>query len=181
MKLNTKKLVYAALLLAAGVLLPQIFHLLGGSVAGATFLPMHIPVLIGGLLLGPFYGSVIGVFSPVLSFLTTAMPTAERLPFMIIELAIYGLASGFLAVKIKQIYPVLISAMLAGRAAYAGSLMIAFYLFDMGNAAPIAAWTAVVKGVPGIILQLVIVPPVVYALRRYTLEGRNFKSKKDTE
>lgn len=177
MKINTKKTVYASLLLAVGVLLPQVFHLLGGAVTGATFLPMHIPVLIAGLLLGAFYGSVIGVLAPVLSFLTTGMPTAERLPFMIVELAVYGLVSGFFASKTKQIYPVLIIAMVAGRVAYAGALVIAFYLFKMSSATPMMAWTALIKGLLGIVLQLVMIPPIIYTLRRYTLEGRNIKSK----
>lgn len=173
---DTKKLVYCALLIAAGVLLPELLHLIGGPALGATFLPMHIPVLIGGLLLGPVYGSAIGVFAPVISFLATGMPAAERLPFMIIELAVYGLVSGILS---KHLYPALITAMVAGRTAYAISLAAAFYLFGMGKAMPIAAWTAIVTGLPGIILQIVLIPPVVYALRRYVLERNVSKNKKN--
>jgi riboflavin transporter FmnP len=177
MKINTKKMVYCALLIAVGVLLPELFHLIGGTAAGASFLPMHIPVLIGGLLLGKYYGSAIGALAPVLAFLTSGMPTAERLPFMIIELAVYGFVSGILS---KHLYPALIISMILGRIAYAASLVMAFYLFKMSEAAPIAAWTAVIKGLPGIIIQLLIIPPVVYALRRYTLEGRDFKSKENS-
>ncbi|PKM62558.1 MAG: ECF transporter S component [Firmicutes bacterium HGW-Firmicutes-21] len=180
MKSGTKKLVYAALLLACGVLLPLLFHLFSGSALGPTFLPMHIPVLICGLLLGAMYGSCIGLLAPVLSFLVTGMPTAERLPFMIIELGIYGFASGLLAGRTKHIYPVLISAMVLGRIAYALSLFAAFHLFGMSGAAPAAAWTAVVKGLPGIIIQLVLIPPVVYALRRFILENSNNESDRIT-
>ena len=54
--MNIKKLVYTGLLVAVGVLLPQVFHIFGSSAAGMVFLPMHIPVLRGGLLLGPMSG-----------------------------------------------------------------------------------------------------------------------------
>ena len=66
--MNIKKLVYTGLLVAVGVLLPQVFHIFGSSAAGMVFLPMHIPVLIGGLLLGPMSGLCIGVAAPLISF-----------------------------------------------------------------------------------------------------------------
>jgi niacin transporter len=175
---GTKRLVYGALMLACAVLLPQVFHLTGGPALGATFLPMHIPVLISGLLLGPLYGTVIGLTAPALSFLATGMPSAERLPFMMAELFVYGFACGFLSVRTKRIYPALLSSMVLGRLAYAVSLAIAFYLLNMKETAPAAAWGALIKGLPGILLQIAIIPPVVYALRRYNLEGNNAKSKK---
>lgn len=171
-----KKIVYASLLLACGVLLPQLFHLFGGPALGATFLPMHIPVLICGLLLGSIYGFSIGALTPLLSFLITGMPTAERMPFMVIELAVYGLVSGILAQRTRAIYPVLISSMVMGRIAYALALAVAFHLIGIGGAAPAAAWYAVLKGLPGIIIQLVLIPPVVYVLRRYVLEAGNTQS-----
>lgn len=52
------------MILAAGVLLPQVFHLLGGAQAGGMFLPMHFPVIIGGFFLGPVYGLLLGVLTP---------------------------------------------------------------------------------------------------------------------
>jgi len=169
---NTKKLVYASLFLAAGILIPQIFHLTGGPTSGGTFLPMHIPVLIGGFLLGGLYGSLIGLLAPVLSFIITGMPPAERLPFMVVELVSYGFFCGFLSSKTKHIYPVLVSSMTIGRLLYAGSLFIAFYLFKMQTAAPIAAWFAFLNGLVGIIIQLIFIPPVVFSLRKITSKGR---------
>lgn len=50
---ETKKLAIGGLLIAVGILLPQVFHLAGGSAMGGLFLPMHLPVLLGGFLLGP--------------------------------------------------------------------------------------------------------------------------------
>ncbi len=170
------KLVFAAVLIAAGVLLPQIFHMFGGAQAGMIFLPMHIPVFICGMLLGSLYGAAAGLLIPVLSFLITGgtMPPAERLPFFILELILYGIASGFFASIFKNIYPALISAMILGRLVYAGLLCIAFYAFGMESAAPVSVWTSLTKGIFGVIIQLIVIPPVVYALKRYT-NDREFK------
>lgn len=175
------KLVSAAVMIAAGVLLPQIFHFLGGAQAGMVFLPMHIPVLICGLMLGSLYGSAAGLLIPVLSFLITggSMPSAERLPFVIIELVLYGIASGFFAAIFKNIYPALILSMVSGRLVYAGLLSIAFYVFHMKNAAPASVWDSLVKGIVGVIIQLIIIPPVVYALKRYFNDRTNKQSNID--
>ena len=80
--MNIRKLVYTGLLVAVGVLLPQVFHIFGSSAAGMVFLPMHIPVLIGGLLLGPMSGLCIGVAAPLISFGITGMPPLSNLFFM---------------------------------------------------------------------------------------------------
>ena len=61
---RTRDLTYAALLIALGLLMPQVFHMIGGQQAGGMFLPMHIPVLMAGLLLGPAYGTAVGVVTP---------------------------------------------------------------------------------------------------------------------
>ena len=55
--------------LALAVLLPVGFHMLG--VAGRIFLPMHIPVLLAGFLVGPYCGLIVGLIAPGLSFLLT--------------------------------------------------------------------------------------------------------------
>ncbi|HPP86100.1 MAG TPA: ECF transporter S component [Bacillota bacterium] len=176
-----RKPIYAAVLIAAGALVPQIFHYLGGAKAGMMFLPMHIPVLICGLLLGSLYGFAAGLLIPFLSFLITggAMPSAERLPFVIAELALYGFASGLFAALFKNVYLALISAMISGRLLYAGLLCVAFYVFHMKNAAPIAVWNSFVQGIAGVIIQLVIIPPVVYVLKRYFNDRTNQQNNTD--
>ena len=87
--LNVHALVLTALFIAAGILLPIFFHGLG--LGGAVFLPMHIPVLLGGMLLGWRQGFVIGLVTPLLSCLLTGMPPLlPALPLMTSELAAYG-------------------------------------------------------------------------------------------
>ena len=169
----TVRLAVSGLLLAAGVLLPQVFHLLGGPATGATFLPMHLPVLLGGLLLGPGPGAALGLLCPALSFAVTGMPAPARLPFMVVELAVYGLAAGVLdrVLRRRLSRPLLASlvallgAQLAGRAAYAAALWLAAWLFGQAGG-PALAVTATVAGLPGLVVQWVCLPPLCAALDR---------------
>jgi niacin transporter len=188
-----RRLTYGGLLLAIGIVLPQVFHLTGGPASGATFLPMHIPVLIAGLLLGPVYGLILGGVTPVCSFLITAMPVAARLPFMIVELAIYGGVSGLLyhtaglsrirlpgrfrdgegdhsgprtPERLAGLYISLILAMIAGRVVYAVSLLIMGRLFGLEKADPAAILTAVATGIVGIMIQIIVIPPIIFALQK---------------
>lgn len=163
---KTLKLCTGALLLAAGILLPQVFHMIGGQAMGGMFLPMHLPVFVAGLLLGPFYGCAIGVITPIISFFVTTMPPAAKLPFMLIELATYGLMAGLLRKKNLNIYISLILAQIAGRLANALALVCATYLFHLEVPAVITVGTAVVTGIPGLIIQLVLVPAVVILIER---------------
>lgn len=170
--MKTKKLTYSGLLLAVGILLPQAFHITGIPQSGAVFLPMHIPVLLAGFLLGPVYGAFIGMILPVISFLLTNMPVLARLPFMMGELLAYGLLSGLLyqtfqfCQKKFGIYTSLLTAMLGGRVVYAIMLLIATYLLNIPCGGIMAAVTAAVTGIYGIIIQLILIPAVVYALKK---------------
>ncbi len=169
---KTARLTIGAMLAALSIILPQIFHLTGIPQVGAVFLPMHIPVLLAGFILGPVYGAVLGAAAPVISFLITNMPTSEKLPFMAVELVFYGLASGLVyhSFKLKSVkfgaFFTLIIAMVCGRAANALALWIAAKYLGIECGGAIAAVAATVTGMYGIALQLITVPPIVYALRR---------------
>ena len=186
MKTTTRKITYGALVIACAVILPQLFHLSGVPNSGAVFLPMHIPVLLGGFILGPWFGALVGVLSPLVSSLLTAMPALARLPFMMIELAVYGLVSGLMYNTFKfnkkkmGTYISLLTAMLCGRIVYAISLFVAVNLMGIQCGGPVAAVTATVSGVPGIIIQVLIIPPVVYALERSGYIDRHFRICKGT-
>lgn len=161
-----RRLSAAALLLAMGVLLPQVFHLLGGAATGGTFLPMHIPVLMGGLLLGPHWGLALGVTCPLLSSLLTAMPPAARLPFMLVELAVYGLVAGLLSRRNCNLWVALLGAQIAGRLAYALVLWAGQGLFSLNFPPALTVWTALLTGLPGLVVQWVFVPSLVLLTRR---------------
>ena len=174
MKRNSKttRLTIGAMMLAMSIILPQIFHFTGIPQVGSVFLPMHIPVILAGFILGPAYGTVIGAVAPIISHFITNMPVSARLPFMIGELAVYGLVSGLMfhqmGLKNKKFgsFVSLIVAMIAGRAFYAGMLFVAARFMGIECGGAMAAVTATVTGVYGIALQIVAIPPIVYALKR---------------
>ena len=105
---------------------------------------------------------------------------------MMIELAVYGLVSGLMYNTFKfnkkkmGTYISLLTAMLCGRIVYAISLFVAVNLMGIQCGGPIAAVTATVSGVPGIIIQVLIIPPVVYALERSGYIDRHFRICKGT-
>ena len=171
--MKTYKTTYAGVLLALGVILPIIFHTIGGTASGKTFLPMHIPVLLAGMLLGPVYGLVIGALAPVLSSFITGMPMMAILPAMVVELSIYGLVSGLVyhVCKFRKIkwgsVVTLIITMVVGRLLYALSLyiMINWLGITLDKVSPVIV--ASVAGVYGIIIQLVFIPIIVKLAQKY--------------
>jgi len=168
---KTKKLVITALLIALGIVLPVALHSIPN--AGSIFLPMHIPVLLCGLMLGWQYGLACGVLTPVLSSLITGMPPFAYLPSMVFELAAYGLVAGLLIKyvrtksKIANTYIALIGAMLAGRVLF-GLLNALIFRF---GAYSLSIWLAgaFVTALPGILIQLIIIPVLILAIEKAKL------------
>lgn len=171
MKTSTRKLTLSALFLALGLVLP----LITGQIPqiGKMLLPMHIPVLLCGLACGWPYGLVCGLLGPVLSGVLTGMPSPAVLPGMMVECGVYGLVSGLMmqAVHTKKLYADLyisqITAMLLGRilSGVCKALIFAPATFT------VAAWatTSFVTGLPGIAIQLVLLPSLVVALTKARL------------
>ena len=88
---KAKYIIGTILFSGLGIAIPRIFHLLIGSSAGVTFLPMHLMVLISALTFGMLSASIVAGSSVVFSYLLTGMPAIQRMPYMFIELVIYGL------------------------------------------------------------------------------------------
>ncbi len=172
---KTKKyiweMVIAALCIALGVVLPVAFHSIPN--AGSVLLPMHIPVLLCGLLCGPAYGLACGVLTPLLSSLITGMPPMAVLPSMICELAVYGLVAGLLILLVRtgsqvaNVYISLVGAMLIGRVVYGAVNALIFRAGEYSLEVWLTA--SFVTALPGIIIQLVLLPLVVLALRKAKL------------
>lgn len=168
----------SALLIALAVVLPQIAHASGGAEAGAVYLPMYAPALLAGCLLGPIWGVGVGVLSPIVSFALTSlfmanpMPTAERLPVMILELLVFGLLSGLFAKKIEKnpylAFPVVALAQVSGRAVYLVYNLIAGRTFA-------ALISTVQTGLPGLYIQLILVPLIVICLSTLCKEKKDEK------
>ena len=168
---STKRLILAGLCVALGIVLPVAFHSVAN--AGSIFLPMHIPVLLCGLICGWPFGLACGVLAPLLSSLITGMPPMAYLPSMLCELAVYGFVSGLLMRYVKtgkllaDLYLSLVSAMLLGRLVLG---LLNALLFRAGEYS-VALWTtsAFVTALPGIVIQLAVIPALVFALKQSKL------------
>ena len=166
-----KKSIITAVCLGLCVVLPQAFHAIPN--AGSTYLPMHIPVLLCGLICGWPFGLLCGLAGPALSTLFTGMPPVAYLPPMLVECAVYGLMAGLMMKVIRtgkiyvDLYASLIIAMLSGRivAGLAKALIFAKGNITMG------AWATsyFVTSLPGILIQIVLIPTIVFALMKARL------------
>ena len=166
-----KRSAVTAISIALCIVLPLAFHMIPQG--GKIFLPMHIPVLLCGLICGAPYGFLCGLVGPVLSSILTGMPPAGMLPSMTIELACYGLVAGLMIRFIKtdkrflNLYSSLIIAMVLGRVV--NGLVHAF-IFSVGEYS-IKMWltASFVTSLPGIVIQLAIIPAIVFALEKAKL------------
>lgn len=168
---QVKKAIITAVCMALCVVLPLAFHAVPN--AGSIYLPMHIPVLLCGLICGWAYGLACGVVGPLLSSLLTGMPPAAVLPAMVIELAVYGIVAGIGMALIRSrkitvdLYVSLIIAMLLGRIVAGISRALIF----AAGSTTMATWATsyFVTSLPGIIIQLILIPAIVIALERARL------------
>ncbi len=162
---KTHRLVLASLFVAIGILLPYFTsHMFG--IPGTVFLPMHIPVFLTGLICGPGYGAMSGMLIPVLSSLLTGMPPVfPMLPIMVGELITYGLVSGLIHKKTGKIYISMLPAMVCGRLVY-GLIFWALTLAGGEALKALSVSAAFVQGLPGIAIELVVVPLIVKAVLR---------------
>ena len=163
----TIKSVVAVAVVALAVVLPELVHMSAGAAGGATWLPMYIPVILGGALLGPVWGLAVGISSPVVSFLITSalgspMPVLTRLPYMIVELAVFAAVTGLFSKAILKnkalAFPAVIAAVVAGR----GVFLFSALLFESVSPISFAAALAQVEsGIYGVVLQIVVLPFVI--------------------
>ncbi len=167
---KTYKLVLSALFLALCLVLPI---LTGGIPAiGNMLLPMHIPVLLCGLICGWQYGLVVGFVAPLLRSVLFGMPPMYPVAIaMAFELAAYGLIIGLVYAAVHKrgvaaLYISLLTAMVGGRLVW--GLAEVVLLGMAGNAFTMQAFLsgALLSAVPGILLQLVLIPAVMVALDR---------------
>lgn len=164
-----KNLVMAAMLLAVGMVLP----FFTGQIPqiGSMLLPMHLPVLVCGLICGWPYGGIVGFILPLFRYVLFGMPPMPNGFAMAFELAAYGMIIGFLYNHsrwqcIVSLYRSLIIAMLGGRIVW-GAVRIVM----TGMAGEAFTWQMFMAGaflnaIPGIILQLVLIPSLMLVLNR---------------
>ncbi len=160
--MSSNKITMSSLFICIGVILPFIFHQFG--IAGKIFLPMHIPILVTGFLLGRRCGLVVGIITPIFSSLLTGMPLLfPNLVIMIFELSVYGYLTGYLYIDMNiGIYKSLLTSMLLGKlvSIFIAVLLINNFIIAIDSVIKYANVVFIIA-LPGIIIQLLIVPKIV--------------------
>lgn len=179
---SVKKATVTAICIALCYVLPVAFHALG---AGSYASPMHIPVLLCGLVCGPGYGLFCGIAGPVISS-TTGMPSMAQLPYFLPELMTYGLVCGLMMKIVRtksttaDIYISMVSAMLLGRVVGGIAQALVIQILGTGETFNIAVWatTYFVTAIPGIISHLILVPILYLTLQKAKLIPNRYTKEK---
>lgn len=171
--MKLKKMCLSAMFIALGIVLP--FVTMNIPEIGNMLLPMHIPVLLNGFILGPVYGMIVGFVTPLLRSIMFGAPIFyPKAIVMSFELLTYGLISGVFyhiifnrRSKLINIYISLILAMFFGRVSY-GVVQSIIGLVEMSEFTfKIFITEAVINAIPGIIIQLIIIPIIIKLLGGY--------------
>lgn len=168
--IKVKNLTLAAMFLAIGLILP----LFTGQIPqiGNMLLPMHIPVLLCGLICGWQYGLTVGFLTPLLRSVVFGMPVFYPMAIaMAFELMTYGFVIGFLYEKSKwkcmiALYRSMIIAMLCGRVVWGIAELILLGVGKGGFTFQAFLAGAFLNAIPGIILQLILIPTIMLALNK---------------
>lgn len=164
-KISTRDLIMSGLFVAIGILLPMVFH--SFNMLGKIFLPMHIPVLLAGFFLSPPVALAIGMIVPLMSSVLTGMPLLFPMAIiMMFELGSYGFLVACMKEKVRSTYVVLASAMLIGRVIAGLVVFVLSTWFGVKLNAMLFIKGSVMTGLPGIVLQLLMVPIIVKGIRR---------------
>ena len=174
------------LFIALGVVVPIVFHMVGGGHLGSVFLPMYAPVLACAMLVSPGVAFLVGLLTPALSSLLTGMPPVlPVLPLMMVELSLMALVASLLRRKLG-LHVILATAatLVVGRVVMGLTVFAAVQLLPhtlvlglppiMLNPLTYVA-AATVKAVPGLVLQMIVVPAAVLAIERVSLPTREAK------
>ena len=165
------RLVLSSMFFALGIVLP----FLTGQIPeiGNMLLPMHIPVLICGLVCGWQYGAVVGFCLPITRSLIFSMPVLfPRAVAMAFELSAYGCLIGLFFLLFRKrtvitLYVSLILSMIGGRIVWGGVMAVLISFFMSGRFLFKTFLTeAVITAIPGIILQLILIPSLMLVLDR---------------
>ena len=176
-KITVKTLISLGII-ALAVILPQLIHLALGAPGGMQWLPMYLPILLGGCLLGWKWGLGVGFLSPVISFAITSlignpMPALVRLPYMIVELAVFAAVSGLFSQRIAKngwmAFPAVLLAQVSGRLVF---LAIAAIFQSVSPLSAVTVWSQIQTGLLGMVLQAVIVPFIVMGLRLLLIKDK---------
>lgn len=168
-KHKVRRLVLAAMFLALALVLPFLTGQLQSF--GNMLLPMHLPVMLCGLICGWPYGLAVGFVAPLLRFSLFGMPRMPLAIPMAFELATYGLLVGLLyglsrRKGVAALYRSLVIAMIGGRVVWAAGRTVLAGMGKVPFGWQVFLTAGFVEAIPGIILQLVLIPVIMVALDR---------------
>lgn len=166
---SVKKACICSICTALCYVLPLAFH---AFAIGGVFSPMHIPVLLCGLICGWPYGLFCGLAGPVISSLLSGMPSTMQLLYMVPEMCVYGLVCGLLLKWVHtknlyaDLYAAMIPAMVLGRVV--GGAVRALVYLTTARSYSIALWASAyfVETLPGVALQLILLPLLIAVLTK---------------
>lgn len=171
-QLKVKDITLTAMFITLGFIIPIIFHT--SYMFGRIFLPMHITVILCAMICGPLLGSICAFCTVILSTALTGLPPIYPVAtIMIFELITYSIVSGY-AIKILHkkynliivSYISLIVAMICGRAVLGLFSVILIGMLGNGYSLQAFMMSAFITALPGIIIQLVIIPWIIVFLNR---------------
>ncbi len=168
--MNTRKMVLSAMFFAIGIVLP--FVTMQIPMIGNMLLPMHIPVLLCGFVCGAPYGALIGVLLPWCRYLLFGQPILMNAICMSVELMVYGLVFGFFGGKWRSkqsgVIYALFAAMVLGRTVWGATAFVVYSLFNTPFTLRIFLLQSFIYAIPGIFLQLFIIPVIIDKFEKYT-------------
>lgn len=176
---RTRHITLTALLIAIGILLPIVFHMV--ALGGPMFLPMHLPVIIAGFLLPWQFAGLVGVVTPLLSSLLTGMPPMPGAFAMVAELMTYAIVTSLLYHHFKKsMYGSMLIAMVSGRLV---SIIANWVLLKLVLGQPFKItsflYTMLAVGLPGIVIQIIVIPPLVtFILHAERQQKQRFSTQK---
>lgn len=167
---HIQKLVQSGLMLALCLLLP----FLTGQIpqVGSMLLPMHLPVLLCGYLCGAPWAALVGFAAPPVRYLLFGMPPLFPVGLaMAVEMAVYGAVVGLVWPRVrhkgtKGVFAALLAAQLLGRLAWGAAQFVLLGLTGGQFTFALFLAGAFTSAAPGVVLQWVLVPVLVAALRR---------------
>ena len=152
---------YVGVFTTLAIYTPYIVHFFGGTNAGQKFLPLPFFVLLAGILLGWRAGLTTAIAAPLISYLISGMPMINILPFIMLQSAVLGAISGILRRK-ENVVISLTAAIALGWM----TIGIALFIFSKINALNYVV-SGIKNGLPGIVLELVLIPIIIVVINKY--------------
>lgn len=175
---DIRSYIFTFVFVLLSVLTPWAFHQF--HLAGPTFLPMHIFVLVTGLVFGWRAGLIVGLLTPLASSVISGMPVLRILPQIIVELSTYGFVAGVLHQKLNlRVIWSLLGAIIGGRLALFLTVLIIYLILGesysplgVETSPVLSVWSAIRQGWPGIVIQLVSIPTAIWLAARFAAKNK---------